>query len=268
MAARSSVDLTELMGLMGKLSFASIFYPLGRQWLAAPWRAARARYRRADGMVPMTQSARKALLRWGTELDPMGTTDHVGVPLASVSLFPAASSDEALCIYADASRDSSDLCGFAAWTVVDDVLLYIDGTWDVAERENLLICDLELAASTFGLMALHPLAPKPYVYSFTDNTVAMAAMRGCTPSTPAMQLLAIERSSWLLDRGVAEATERITSKANLWADQGSRSRVPLMISQAEALGLRHRRVEVPPELRQMTRDAAVSMGRDRLEGIV
>ena len=94
-------------------------------------------------------------------------------------------------------------------------------------------------------MALQPLTGRECVYSFTDNTVAMAAMRNLTPSTLCMQRLTVERVAWLLERGVSEACERITSKANLWADLGSRARVGELMAQAARLQLRFRRVEAP-----------------------
>jgi hypothetical protein len=60
----------------------------------------------------------------------------------------------------------------------------------------------------------------------------------------------------MLDEGVWEATERITSKANLWADLGSRARVADVMAQAAALGLAVRRVEPPAEWRAMVAVAA------------
>jgi hypothetical protein len=120
----------------------------------------------------------------------------------------------------------------------------------------LLICDLELAASTFGLVALQRETQHSFVYSFTDNTVAMAAMRNCVASTACMQSLTAARADWLLQTGVGEASERITSKANVWADLGSRARVGEVLEQAARLGLRVKRVQTPPEWRQMVSDEA------------
>jgi hypothetical protein len=137
-----------------------------------------------------------------------------------------------------------------------DELLLVEGRWSAAEREHLFICDLELAASTLGLVALQPEVGRSFIYSFTDNTVAMAAMRGLTPSTACMQALTVERVAWMLGEGVWEATERITSKANLWADLGSRARVADVMAQAAALGLTVRRVEPPSAWRAMVAEAA------------
>ena len=254
MAERSACPVDDLLSLLGKLGFAALCYPRGRQWLHAPWRCARARYRARDGTVLLSSSARSSLLTWAAELD---SDVHEGVPLAACGAFPAADSAEVLCIYADAAGDSAG-AGYCAWTVVGDELLLVEGRWSVMEREHLIIADLELAASTLGLVALQPLTGRECVYSFTDNTVAMAAMRNLTPSTLCMQQLTIERVAWLLEHEVSEACERITSKANLWADLGSRARVGELMAQAARLRLRVRRVEAPSSWRSIVADAALA----------
>ena len=50
--------------LMGKLTFAAICYPMGRQWLHAPWRAARAVFRTDGNAVAVGRSVRESLWRW------------------------------------------------------------------------------------------------------------------------------------------------------------------------------------------------------------
>ena len=127
----------------------------------------------------------------------------------------------------------------------------MEGRWSDEERNALPICDLELAASTLGLIALQPECGKQFVYSFTDNTVAMAAMRNLTPATACMQRLTSARVAWMLGEGVWEACERITSKSNLWADMGSRARVAELMAQASRLGFSTRRVAVPSGWREM-----------------
>ena len=240
--------------LMGKLTFASSCYPLGRQWLHAPWRAMRANFRTSNGEIVISKAVRASLGRWIAELERV---DHVGVPLAARSLPPPETAVAAL--YADAALECTD-AGFGAWTVHEGELLYCHGEW-TAEERKLLICDLELAASTFGLVALQPIVGGTTVCSFTDNTVAMSAMRSLTPSTPAMQRLTAARVTWLLERGVAESAERITSKANLWSDMLSRGDADGVLAQAAAFGLRPRRVDVPAGWREMLGEAAAD---DRL----
>ena len=79
-------------------------------------------------------------------------------------------------LYADASGEG----GWAAWTVADGELLYVYGEWTEDERELLIICEKELLASTWGLVAFAPWLQRAVV-SWTDNTVAMAAMRSMAP---------------------------------------------------------------------------------------
>jgi hypothetical protein len=69
------------------------------------------------------------------------------------------------------------------------------------------------------------------VYSFTDNVNAKAAMRSATPKTELMQTLCRARVDWLIANRVAEAAERITSKANLWAGRVVASRAFTHIEQ-------------------------------------
>ena len=254
-AAAASCTHDELQSLLGKLNFAADFYPIGRQWLHAAWRALRARFRTSPGTRILSKSARIGLKRWADELSKPG---HEGVPLAPKAKFPAAGEAGSAVIYADASRDSTDLCGYCAWTVKGDEFLFIEGRWSKAERERLLICDLELAASTFGLVTFAPLVGGEIVYSFTDNEVAKSAMRSQTPSTLPMQTMTVARTAWLFERGIAEKAERVTSKANLWADLGSRSAMGELLRQAARVGLRPRRLATPPYWRALVAETAAS----------
>jgi hypothetical protein len=168
--------------------------------------------------------------------------------MASSGAFPPVGSNGCGAIYADASGS----IGYAAWTVAlrggAPTVLLVVGEWTARER-RLLICELELLASTIGLVALAPLAGLSYVYSFTDNTVAEAAMRTLTPSTPVMAELTARRCEWLMERGVLESAERVSSKSNLWADLGSRGRTAEVEIQARQLGLAFELVPPPAEWR-------------------
>ena len=250
-ASATSVSRPALMSLLGKLVAASACYPRGRQWLNAAWRSLRARYRTDRDVVVLSSSAVEGLRRWATELR---AEHHDGVPLASRDAMPPADSDETVCVYADASLESGT-CGFGAWTVVGNELLYIIDEWSDVEK-TLLICDLELAASTFGAVVISNETGRKYVWSFTDNTVAMSAMRKATPSTIAMQTLTRARTDWMFAEGVVETTERITSKANRWADALSRGDLQSVLTEAAALGLTHRQLSIPTEWRGMLADCA------------
>ena len=252
-AGEQHCDRDEYMSLLGKLTFAAVCYPRGRQWLHAAWRAARATFRLQNGKVPVTRAVRKDLRRWAEELM---RDDHQGVPLAARSTFPASDSTDAVCIYADAAGAEASASGFGAWAVHGNELLYVEGQWTPEERKHLIIADLELAASTFGLVSILPETGVKSCYSFTDNTVAQAAMRTQSPSREVMQALTAARVDWMLDNGVGEAVERITSKANTWADWLSRGRLEDVLRQAAMLGLRPRRVAVPDAWRRLPIEAA------------
>ena len=232
---------------------------MGRRWLHAPWRALWAQYRTANGDVIVTTTVRAQLTRWILELE---NPEHEGVPFGAARAFPGAADPSALAIYADPALECAD-AGFCAWTVVDDELIYVRGEWSAEERRDALICDLELAASTFGLVALTPESGRSFVYSFTDNVNAKAAMRSATPKTELMQTFCGARVEWLIANRVAEAAERITSAANLWADLGSRGKLAEMLAQAHALGLSTRRVPVPPGWREMLRGVSGGPGSER-----
>jgi hypothetical protein len=169
----------------------------------------------------------------------LGLEGGVGVPLASPT-----HGAQAAAIYADASGSG----GFMAWAVTGGELIYVVGDWTSEERERFTIAELELLASTMGLVSLAPHLP-PRVVSFTDNVVAEAAMRAGAPRTPAMQQIVARRAAWLVANGIVEGVGRITSSNNLWADWGSRGRVGEVEAAARAAGLSVRRVCVPDEWR-------------------
>jgi hypothetical protein len=141
-------------------------------------------------------------------------------------------------VYADASGS----IGWGAWTFDGDEVLVIAGEWSAAEQE-LGIAEKELFASTAGLAAMVRETGWTDVSSFTDNMVALAAMRSCTPRTPRLQALVQARMQWMSTTGVLEAAERVGSKSNLWADLASRGRLDDVLQQAHQLGLRTRVVE-------------------------
>ena len=227
----------ELVSLLGRLSFAAGCYPVGRQWLNAAWRSARARYRLDGDRVALTPPVRAGLERWAAELE---SGAHEGVPLASRRMRGMGAPGVGA-IYADASGAG----GYMAWTVAAGELLYVVGEWEPNEMA-MPIHGKELLASTLGLVALQPECGFSDVYSFTDNIVAQYAMRNSKAEGRAMQRLVERRSGWLLQSGVLEAAERITSKANLWADLGSRGCIADVLDQAAALGLSSR--QIFPEL--------------------
>ena len=92
------------------------------------------------GAVAVSKAVQMDLQWWAEELRRPG---HKGVSLASAGAGVASH------VYADASGE----VGWAAWTVADGELLYVYGEWTDDERELLVICEKELLASTWGLVA-------------------------------------------------------------------------------------------------------------------
>ena len=161
-------------------------------------------------------------------------------------------------IYADASGEGE----WAAWTVADGELLYVYGEWTEDERQMLIICEKELLASTWGLVAFAPWLQRSVV-SWTDNMVAMAAMRSMAPRSEVMQAITARRTEYLFQGEILEESRRITSKANLWADMGSRGQMAAAVQQAAACGLRGaKEVAVSPEWRDTSALCAAARGRE------
>ena len=135
------------------------------------------------------------------------------------------------------------------------------GEWSQEQKDRLTIAELELLASTYGLVALAPLVGRRAVYSFTDNTVAQANMRMLTPNSEAAQLLCAARCEWLMQHGHEEVAARISSESNLWADLGSRDAVDEAERQAADIGLAVRRIEVPARWLDLGQSLASFGGR-------
>jgi hypothetical protein len=247
-AAGTQCDSVHFLRLLGRLTSAVQCYPIGRQFLHAAWRASRASYRLRGGAIAVSQAVRRDLRWWAATLrDP----HHLGVPLAGAAPGPASY------VYADASGE----IGWMAWTVCGDELVYVVGEWTDDERALLIICEKELLASTWGLVGLRAWL-RDTVVSYTDNTVAMAAMRSMAPRSEIMQEITAQRTAYLFERQLMEESRRITSKANLWADLGSRRQMPAMLRQAAALGLRVREATVPAEWRDTSALCDIARARD------
>lgn len=196
----------------------------------------------------VSRAARADLREWVALL---GREQVPGVPLAR-SAQALSMGEGAGAVYADASGSS----GFAAWTLVGDVMLGLQGWWSEEEAEHLRIESKELLASTFGLVAFAEWLPRDVV-SFTDNQLALSAMRSLQAKSPAMSCLVSARSWWLWQQERSETSLRVTTKRNVWADVGSRRELGGwrgMAALAEAAGFRVVRVEVPREWRAMGGD--------------
>ena len=257
MAQRRTCERAEMLSLLGRLNFAAICYPRGRQWLHAPWRAMRVRFRlRDDSELVVTKSVRASLLLWAAELS---SPSHEGVPLASRTLASVGSLGVGA-LYADASGEG----GYCAWTVHDNTLFYVADTWESCGGAALPIHVKELFASTVGLVCFTTALGWTGAYNFTDNVVAQQAMKGTLPKCEAMQLLCSARTEWLTSNSVLEAAHRITTKANLWADLGSRRAAGEMVAQAQSLGLDAHQLHTPAEWQSLLQRME-ACGRDSCE---
>ena len=233
-----SMPRRDYLRLLGRLQFASMCLPRGRQWLHAAWRAARTRFRTERDIVLLTKSVVRDLRLWEAAL---AADDAEAVPLAAAEKIGPVGVGSVGAMYADASGN----IGWAAWLCSGDEVLLVEHAW-TAEERGLDISVKEMIASTVGARALVPLAGLTAVYNYTDNMVALSALRTGTPSTRQLQALTAWHFDWLRSSGIREAPERIGSKSNLWADLASRGRSNEVIRQAAALHLRVKRVAVPP----------------------
>ena len=226
----------DYLRLIGRLQFASMCLPRGRQWLHAAWRASRTRFRTTSGKVMLTKSVIRDLRLWEealmhneAELTPLAHAESVG----------AVGLDGVGAMYADASGK----WGWAAWTCVDDTVYMTEHQWSEAERE-LDISVKEMIASTVGARTLWPYAEWRGIYNYTDNMTVLAALRSGTPSTRRLQVLTMMHYDWLRVNGLQESPERVGSKSNLWADLASRNRSHEVVRQAKRLSLSVQRVDV------------------------
>ena len=230
---------TQFLRLLGRLQFAAMCLPRGRQWLHAAWRAVRTRFRVSSDRVLFTKAVIRDLRLWE---EALACEEQPTSPLAPTARLGAVGDLGVGAMYADASGNH----GWSAWTCVGDEVLMTGGEWTLRER-SLDISVKELYASTAGLATLAPLAEWSAVYNFTDSMVALATMRSATPQSVRLQALSARRVEMLIAMGIREAPERISSKSNLWADLGSRGRSEEVVAQAATLGLSTKRLAVAAE---------------------
>ena len=237
--ASKSMLRPHFLRLLGRLQFAAMCLPRGRQWMHAAWRAVRTRFRVSSDRVLLTKQVQRDLRSWE---EALSCADQPTAPLASARRIGAVGEEGVGAMYADASG----LQGWAAWTCIGDEVIMTRGTWTDAEK-GLDISVKELYASTAGVATLVPLAGWHAVYNYTDNMVALATMRRATPYAARLQELSRRRIELLLGLELREAPERIGTKSNLWADLGSRGRSGEVARQAAAIGLSMRWAPVAPE---------------------
>ena len=259
---RARVEWSLLNSLWHKLLHASDCMPGGRQHLFALQRLVRASFRLRGKAVRLNDAACAELQWWATQL----LAEQEGVPLTVRQDFESALSEGCLCYYGDASREFTSAgkpdisnSGFGAWTIrhpgdgKPPLLLFIEGRWLRDECVEMHIGALEFKLQNMALVSLHDavsgLAHVTHALEFTDNEASEGATDTGRSSNEMFQRLLAERTTFILEAGIYTHSERITSKANRWADMLSRGLVQAVIDEATALGLEPRRVTVRPEVR-------------------
>ena len=234
---------THFLRLLGRLQFAAMCLPRGRQWMHAAWRAVRTRFRVSSDRVIFTKSVVRDLRLWE---EALASVEQPTSPLAPAARLGAVGDLGVGAMYADASGNK----GWSAWTCDGGKVLLTGGEWTLEER-SLDISVKELYASSAGVATLAPLAEWTAVYNFTDSMVALASMRSATPRSARLQALSARRVEMLIAMGLREAPERISSKSNLWADLGSRGHSEEVVAQAAYLGWSTTRLAVAAEWASM-----------------
>ena len=262
-----SVAYDAFNSLLHKLLHASEVVPIGRAHMFHMRAALRAAKPHVDSdawhAVYLGSDAQRELSWWESQLSNVACCEAHGVPFAVRFGFPV-SSDDTIVHYGDASRELDDLpgSGFGAWAViraqpVKPVFVYIEGRWtpqEVAHYSiNVLECAVkDWAASCFiryarscGLAATHSLA-------FTDNSTAEATAEFGRTIKPGLFALNKRRQEWLIQEGVHQSTERVTSVDNDVADLLSRGSITEALRYPTECGLPVLRLELLPSERDLS----------------
>ena len=274
---RQRVEWGELNSLWHKLLHAAECTPGGRQHLFALQRVVRAHFRLRARAVVLGHEACAELEWW---IQQLSAEHQEGVPLTARQQFESALSTCCLCFYGDASREfqpagDPDLIksGFGAWTIrlmgepARPRMLFVEGRWLPVECVEMHIGAMEFKLQNIALMTLYDAAGGEGVIThaleFTDNAGSEGATDTGSSGAEVFQRLIAERAEFILERGIYTHSERITSKANRWADMLSRGLVDEVTAEATALGLEPTRIPIEPEVRSTEavrqRDALASM---------
>ena len=250
--AQRLLSVARVTSLAFKMLVVCETHPFGRQRLHAIFRALRCG-RTGDIDLYVETEVRSALQYF---LDLLRSTARLAVPLAPRLSFPYSDVDYLLVSFADASgapqggEDHSG--GYGMWCVRGSTLYYIHGLFTPLELSRLSITILEALASFWAEVVFSRLCPLlTHLLSFTDNTGAEWSMRRETPHAAALQLVAQQRSSFLLERRLFARSLRVSSSSNVWADALSRQRVSSVIAEAVSIGLHTVEIPVPPGLRDV-----------------
>jgi hypothetical protein len=256
-------EFNQTHSLIHKLLHAADVIPLGRPHLFHLRQAVNTAKKIFLGVdkgellgVMITAKVRKELTWWLHQLE---TADLTGLPLASRSEFPGASSPTHLVRYSDASREldlAENHSGAGAWCVIDNTFYYIHWRWSREEIETYSINVLEAHARDVGGNVFLDLGVElgknfTHTTAFVDNTTAESIAENGKTSTEMLNELNLARLKQLLIRGVHEKNERIASVDNDVADDLSRGEIAEALRQPQECGMRCVELQVPQRYREL-----------------
>jgi hypothetical protein len=256
-------EFNQTHSLIHKLLHAADVIPLGRPHLFHLRQAVNTAKKIFLGVdkgellgVMITAKVRKELTWWLHQLE---TADLTGLPLASRSEFPGASSPTHLVRYSDASRElnlSENHSGAGAWCAIDNTFYYIHWRWTRQEIENFSINVLEAHARDVGGNVFLDLGLElgknfTHTTAFVDNTTAESIAENGRTSTEMLNELNLARLKNLMTRGVHEKNERIASVDNDVADDLSRGEITEALRQPRECGMRCVELQVPQRYREL-----------------
>lgn len=256
-------EFNQTHSLIHKLLHAADVIPLGRPHLFHLRQAVNTAKKIFLGVdkgellgVMITAKVRKELTWWLHQLE---TADLSGLPLASRSEFPGASSPTHLVRYSDASRElnlAENHSGAGAWCAIDNTFYYIHWRWSREEIENYSINVLEAHARDVGGNVFLDLGVElgknfTHTTAFVDNTTAESIAENGKTSTEMLNELNLARLKQLMIRGVHEKNERIASVDNDVADDLSRGEIAEALRQPQECGMRCVELQVPQRYREL-----------------
>ena len=256
-------EFNQTHSLIHKLLHASDVIPLGRPHLFHLRQAVNAAKKIFLGVdkgellgVMITTKVRKELTWWLHQLE---TADLSGLPLASRSEFPGASSPTHLVRYSDASREldlAENHSGAGAWCAIDNTFYYIHWRWSRAEIETFSINVLEAHARDIGGKVFLDLGIElgknfSHTTAFVDNTTAESIAENGRTSTEMLNELNLIRLRDLMSRNVHELNERIASVDNDVADDLSRGEIREALRHPQECGMRCVELQVPQAYRKL-----------------
>ena len=140
--------------------------------------------------------------------------------------------------------------GFGFWTLREDTLLYSCDIWTPEEIAEMSINVTEFHTMHMGQVTLKCRCPETeYFLEFSDNTAAEAVADSCVSNKPGMQEVIMMRDEFQRQHEIFSMSERVPTKANVWADMLSRGDEQLVLAEATELQLKIEKLTVPPEAR-------------------